>query len=503
MHTKPHWFDTDLPIHPPLRKDIETGVLVVGGGITGITAAFLLQKAGMDVTLLERDSFAERDTGHTTAHLTYMTDTRLSELCRKCGPESARLAWEAGRAAMDLIREQVESLSIDCDLVEVPGYLAAHDPAAADDEWKRLRKEGRMAREMGFEVEFIESDPVRGLPALRFPDQMKFHPRKYLNGLLDEAERLGLRAYERSEVSAFKKDHAEANGHRIGFDQVVIATHVPLQGLAGTVGAAMFQTKLALYSSYAIAARLPHGRIEELIWSDTAEPFNYLRIERGHDEDLAIFGGEDHKTGQANHTSERFEALEGRLAELLPGSFVTERWSGQVIETNDGLPYIGRICERQFIATGFSGNGMTLGTAAAMMARDAILKHANPWAECFDPSRKVWSAVGDYVRENADFPGHLVCDRIGIPSETPEDLMPGCGKVVRWGHEIVAAFRDETGALHLSNAVCPHMGCIFAWNGAERTWDCPCHGSRFRATGAVMGGPAERGLKAIEAAAQP
>lgn len=498
MRTQPHWFDTDLPDHPALREDLEVDVLVVGGGITGITTAYLLRKAGLDVALVERDRLVRRDTGHTTAHLTYMADTRLSELCRRKDREEARLLWDAGRSAMEVIRANVTALGIECDLAEVPGYLAAHSAEAAGAERDRLRDEARLAGELGFPVEFIEADPVHGYPALRVPAQMKFHPRKYLAALVDESVRHGVRFYEQSEARSFRDREVEVNGWTIRFDRVVIATHVPLKGLCGGLGAALFQTKLALYSTYAIAARIPKGSFEEMIWSDTAEPFRYLRIEPGQSEDLAIFGGEDHKTGQADDTAERYEALERRLADWQPGIDVTARWSGQVVETNDGFPFIGTVAVRQFIATGFSGNGTTLGTVAAKMARDWVLGHGNPWTACFDPGRKMQGAFGDYVRENSDFPRRLVCDRISVPREDPADLTSGCGKVVRWHRGIVAAYRDPQGTLHLNDAVCPHLGCIVAWNNAEQTWDCPCHGSRFRATGAVIGGPAERGLHPMD-----
>ena len=497
MDTRPVWLNTALPAFPALDSDITVDTLVIGGGITGITTARLLAAAGVKVALVEREGLAVRDTGHTTAHLTYLTDTRLSYLAATNSPATARVAWLAGMSAMEFIRGTVESLAIDCDFRIVPGYLAADRGRHPGYESSILRQEGELARKMGFDVHFLARDPVNGLPCLLFPEQMKFHPRRYLVALLNEAVGNGAMIYENTEVAAFRDGYVIANGRNITYGNVVIATHVPLQGESGTLGAALFQTKLALYSTYAIAAALPPGQIDELIWSDTADPFNYLRIDHGGGRDIAVFGGEDHKTGQCEDTWECFVKLEERLAEKLPDAVVTHRWSGQVVETMDGLPYIGQTRESQFIATGFSGNGMTFGTVAAMMAHDAVLGISNPWSETFSPSRKVMSSLGEFLNENADYPTRLVADRVGLPGESASSLITCRGKVIEHDSGPVAAYRDEEDGLHLNSAVCPHLGCIVAWNQAEKTWDCPCHGSRFRATGEVIGGPAEKNLKPV------
>lgn len=497
MKTQAYWSHAPLPRFEELKSDLVVDVLVVGGGITGVSALHLLAAEGLRVALVERGTIASGDTGHTTAHLTYMTDTRLSDLARRSGRRAAQAAWEAGAASMGLIRKTVRALDLDCELAVVPGYLAAAASGESDREADRLKDEQRLAREMGFDLAYLERDPVNGLPSLRFPEQMKFHPRKYLAGVLADALRNGAMVYEQTEVGGFGKGHVAANGSKIHYGEVVIATHVPLQGESGTLGSALFQTKLALYSSYAVSATLPPGKWDEMIWSDTADPFNYLRIDRGEYHDLAILGGEDDKTGQSADTVERYRRLDEKMAALDPSAEVNHRWSGQVVETSDGLPFIGRSGERQFVATGFSGNGMTFGTVAAMMARDAVLGVSNPWAETFDPSRKPFRSLPTYVAENVDFPAHFVGDRFGIPADALSTIAPSQGRVIDYDDEPVAAYRDGEGRVHLHTAVCPHLGCIVAWNEAEQTWDCPCHGSRFRATGEVIAGPAEAGLAAV------
>jgi Rieske Fe-S protein len=280
----------------------------------------------------------------------------------------------------------------------------------------------------------------------------------------------------------------------------VITTHVPLVGEAGMIGATLFQTKLAPYSTYAIGARIPGGQWSEASYFDTADPYHYLRIDQGAKHDYAILGGEDHKTGQADDVEERHARLEELLKKLVPSAKVDHRWSGQVIETHDGLPYIGETAQGQFAATGFAGNGMTFGTLAGMMACDAVFERENPWKGIFDVNRKKVQGAWDFVKENVDYPYYLVRDRLtGAEAGSADEIKRGEGKLLKNGGGRVACSRDESGKLTAVSAVCTHMGCIVHWNRVERTWDCPCHGSRFLPTGEVLAGPAESPLEPVDA----
>lgn len=498
MDTHPLWTDLRfMPQYPELEENLEVDVLIIGGGITGVSTAHLLSNCGLSVVLVERGRLGEGDTSHTTAHLTYMTDTRLSDLLSVCGREKTRIAWKAGRAAIEHIQSTSGALDHDVGLTRVPGYLVASGRQDLERERDRLFKEAAEARDMGFDVTPVQSVLPSGAPGIRFEGQMKFHPLKYISGIASLAADRGVRIFEHTNVTSFggEPDNVMANGHRIVFQKVIVATHVPLQGMRGTWRAALFQTKLASYSTYALAARIPKGLLPEMIWSNTEEPFHYLRVDAGEAEDTVIFGGEDHKTGVVADTAACYSRLEEKLGTLVPVSTVTHRWCGQVVETVDGLPYIGENASGQFIATGFSGNGLTFGVAAAIMAADWVEDRRNPWEDCFSPTRVELAALPRYVAENKDFPYHMVKDRLGIP----KDAVPprGEGIVSEINGEKVAVYCAPDGEIHSCSAICPHLGGIVVWNPAELTWDCPCHGSRFTHDGDLIAGPAEKGLEPV------
>jgi glycine/D-amino acid oxidase-like deaminating enzyme/nitrite reductase/ring-hydroxylating ferredoxin subunit len=501
--TIPFWIDTtSFPRFAKLSADERVDVVVIGAGITGLTAASLLIAEGKSVAVLERGRCAEIDTGHTTAHLTMVTDTRLSELVNTFGRDHAQAAWDAGLAAIWQIETNIRERDLDCDFEWVPGYLhAPRDPSTQKDAVD-FQEEATLASELGFDAEFVSDVPLFGGAGVRFDNQARFHPRKYLAGLARAIVAAGGRIYEHTEVSEFCDEPrgVKANGHTVTADDIVIATHNPLMGLTNIASATLFQTKLALYTSYVIAGRVNKGLVPDALFSDTGDPYDYLRIEPHRDYDLVIFGGEDHKTGQADDTNKCFDALQRRLASLLPDIEVTHHWSGQVIETPDGLPYLGRNKDHQYVATGFAGNGMTFGTLGAMIAVDGILGRGNPWTELFDPGRKkIRGGAWDYVTENKDYPYYLIRDRFaGSEGQSLRQVRRGEGKVLDLNGQRVAAYRDQDGTTSLRSAVCTHMGCEVRWNTAERTWDCPCHGSRFKPTGEVLAGPAESPLPEVD-----
>jgi glycine/D-amino acid oxidase-like deaminating enzyme/nitrite reductase/ring-hydroxylating ferredoxin subunit len=500
--TLPYWTDSaSLSIFKRVEDDIEVDVVVVGAGITGLTTAYLLAKAGRRVAVIERARCAEIDTGHTSAHLTMATDARLTDLVQRFGKTHAQAAWDAGLAAIAEIETICGDEQIDCGFERVDGYL--HAPSGrqlAENDVESFRREAALAEEFGFDATFLEEVPFAGGPGIRFEHQARFHPRKYLAGVAKAIRAKGGEIYEHSAADEFVADppRIRVNGHWLHCQDVVIATHNPLVGLADAASATAFQTKLALYTSYVVAGHAPAGRVPDALFWDTGNPYRYLRIERLRDRDLVIYGGEDHKTGQVSKTKACYEHLEQALAESVPEISFTHRWSGQVIETPDGLPYIGRMTEHQYAATGFGGNGMTFGTVSAIVISDAICGRRNPWAELFDPERlAIRRGLWDYVKENLDYPYYMIRDRFaGARGKSVRTLRRGEGRIIDREGTAVAAYRNQSGAVTLRSATCTHMGCVVAWNEAERTWDCPCHGSRFTPDGSVISGPAEGPLPA-------
>jgi glycine/D-amino acid oxidase-like deaminating enzyme/nitrite reductase/ring-hydroxylating ferredoxin subunit len=500
LDTTPLWLEASLPPFGRLDRNLDVDVLIVGGGITGLTAAYLLTLAGKRVALVERDQLARVDSGHTTAHLTMVTDSPMSDLVDRFGRDHATAVWDAGLAAIVQIDQARRRERIDCDFAWVPGYLhggSGRDAPRGDD---FFRREAALAEELGFDASFVDDVPIAGGPGVQFAGQARFHPVKYFAGLATAIVRHGGQIFERSAAEEFSADRrVRVNGHTVRYGDVVLATHTPLQGNDGTVSALLFQTKIALYTSYVVAAEVAKGRAPDVLLWDTDDPYRYYRIEPHAGRDLVIYGGEDHKTGQADDPAARFRPLERAVSALFPGAAIARRWSGQVVETPDGLPYIGRSADHQFVATGYSGNGMTFGTLGGMMAADFVLGLRNPWRDLFSPDRTVIRGMWDYIKENVDYPYYLVRDRFaGAESRTLRGIPRGEGRVVELNGRKVAAFRSEEGELCACSAVCTHLSCIVDWNDAEKTWDCPCHGSRFSPDGAVISGPAEAPLEAMK-----
>ncbi|HUR35134.1 MAG TPA: FAD-dependent oxidoreductase [Vicinamibacterales bacterium] len=502
-HTTPYWSTSAaLPPFARLSGDAEADVVVIGGGITGLTAGYLLARAGKKVIVLERGRCAATDTGHTSAHLTMVTDTRLRDLVKSFGRTHAQAVWDAGLAAIATIDDIVREHDIDASFQWVDGYLHAPLDSTGSDQSQEFEAEAALAGELGFDAEYVESVPLMGHPGVRFPGQARIHPRQYLAGVAKALVALGGRIHEHSEAGEFCTDprRVMVDGHAVTCDDVIIATHNPLVGFGGMAGATLFQTKLALYTSYVIAGRVARGVLPDALWWDTADPYRFVRIEPRRDHDVVIFGGEDHKTGQQDDTEACYRRLEERLRALIPTVHLTHRWSGQVIETPDGLPYIGQSAEHQYSATGYGGNGLTFGTLGGMMMSDAVLGRSNPWTELFDPGRKaITRGLWDYITENVDYPYYLIRDRFaGAEAKSLRAVKRGEGKIIERKGAKVAAFRDKAGSVTLLSAICTHMGCTVGWNTAEQTWDCPCHGSRFTVTGDVISGPAETPLPKAE-----
>lgn len=504
------WMATaETPHEAALSEDTRADVVIIGAGIAGMTTAYLLAREGKSVVVLDDGPIGGGMTERTTAHLVNVLDDRYYELERLHGESGARLAAESHTAAVDRIEAIVNEEKIDCEFERLAGYLFTPPDEKAEQE---LEDELKAAHRAGLtETEWAERAPLKDFDTgrcLRFPRQAQFHPLKYLNGLERAIKRDGGRIYTQthaSNIEGGKDAHVETeSGHVVRAGQVVVATNTPVNDRVA------IHTKQAPYITYVIGARVPRGSVERALYWDTPDPYHYVRIESvggqgvaaEQSHDILIVGGEDHKTGQADDARERYERLESWARERWPMiESIEYRWSGQVMEPVDGLAFIGRNpldSDNVFIATGDSGNGMTHGTIAGILITDLIQGRENKWAELYDPSRKTLKALPEFAKENLNVAAQYADLVTPGDVDSTDEIKPGEGAIIRHGLSKVAAYRDEAGTLHQRSAVCVHLGCIVDWNSTEKTWDCPCHGSRFDALGAVLQGPANKDLNPVD-----
>lgn len=479
----------------PLAGDAEADVCVVGAGIAGMTAAYLLAKAGRRVVVLEKDAVGAGETGQTTAHLSSALDDYYHVLEKVHGERGARLAFESHHGAIDAIGRIVEEEGIECDFRRLDGFWFL-DPSKTRE---FLEDELAAARRAGAEAELLEripGVPFDSGPALRFGGQGQFHALRYLDGLTRAVVRLGGRIHTGTrvtEVEGGERARASGEGFAVRTGAVLVCTNPPVHDRFA------LHTKQAPYRTFAIAGRVPAEAVPEALFWDTLEAYHYVRtapVEGEPGKRWVIVGGEDVKQAHADDAEERFARL---LAWARPRFGVREaelRWSGMVMEPFDFMAFIGADPagrENVYVATGDSGHGITHGTIAGIVLSDAVLGRENPWADLYEPSRKTLSAASlmEFARENLDVAAQLTrLAPMGGDVDDASEVAPGCGAVVQRGLKKVAVYRDEQGVAHELSALCTHLGCVVGWNSEERSWDCPCHGSRFGPTGEVLTGPA-------------
>ncbi len=495
MPTHSIWHDTfAVPDRPALGEDLTTDVCVIGAGIAGLSVAYALVRAGKRVVVVEKGQIGSGESGRTTAHLTNALDDRYSRLEKARGRESARICAEAHSAAIDFIEEIVTNEKIDCDFTRLDGFLFL----GGDDGPQLLDDELEAARRAGLNVSRVDRVPDRELnvgPALRFPKQGRFHILKYLAGLAGAIEAYGGRIFGNTRVEKIEGGWpamvTTTDEKTVTADDVVVCTNSPISDMYVT------HAKMAPYRTFVVAFAVPKGAVVDALYWDTPDPYHYVRIQPLDDtRDALIVGGEDYKTAHEDDGGARFSCLEEwtRARFTLAGERIAQ-WSGQCLQTDDYLALIGANpdgAEHIWLATGDSGMGMTHGTIAGLLLPALLDGRVHPWAKEFDPKRITLHGreLGTLAKENADValqlgdyvtPGQ-VDDVASIPS--------GEGRVIRRGVHKIAAYKDEAGRVHERSAACTHLKCIVDWNTAEKSWDCPCHGSRFDPYGKVLNGPA-------------
>jgi glycine/D-amino acid oxidase-like deaminating enzyme/nitrite reductase/ring-hydroxylating ferredoxin subunit len=478
--------------YPALTGELEVDVVVIGGGIAGLTTAWLLKQEGKRVAVVEMHRLLTGQTGQTTAHLTELLDTPYATLMTDFGEKGARMAAESSRAAIEKIAGLVERLRISCGFQRLPGFRYAE----TEQEARELEREATAARQAGLMCSLTEEVPLpyRVRLALRVEDQAQFHPREYLLALAEGVQGDGSYIFEETQVVELN----EGVPCRVHTSKGVITCRDVVEATTTPLNRVFLHTKLYPYRTYAVAARLA-APLEAGLYYDSQDPYHYIRTQRVEGVDYLIVGGEDHKVGTEEDTERCFKALEEYTRRRFPVTELTHRWSGQVIEPADGLAYIGRNSGSRhvWVATGFSGTGMTFGTLSGMILTDLILGRQNPYAALYDATRvKPKAGAKDFIQENAEVAFRFVADRLAKPQgHDLSEVPPGEGRILEVDGKKVAVFREEQGgAVHAVSPVCTHLGCHVHWNKAERSWDCPCHGSRFSPTGEVLNGPAVKGL---------
>ena len=499
------WMATnDAPVFAPLTADAHAGACIVGAGIAGLTTAWRLAREGVDVVVLDEHDLHGGQTARTTGHLCDALDDRYFTLEQLHGQHGARVAAHSHGVAVDTIQHICEAEEIDCAFHRVDGYLVRGE---GDPHTDVLQREFDAARRAGLDVDLLDHAPgafERFGPALRFPRQARFDALAYTTGLARAIVRMGGRIHTHSHVvkidGGANAGATTDTGARVQCRDVVVAANVPFNDRLA------IHTKQAAYRTYVIALRLDPGTVPDALLWDTLDPYHYVRIAPARNGCWLLVGGEDRKTGQDDATAVHYEVLESWARDRFPMALdVGYRWSGQVIEPIDGLGFLGHnpgFADNVYVATGDSGNGLTHGTIAGLIVADLIVDGESPWRALYAPNRHTLRAADNFVRETLNFIPYYSEWLSAGDIEGLDALPAGEGAVLRRGLHKIAAFRDNEGTLHLHSATCPHLGCVVHFNDAERSWDCPCHGSRFDAVdGSCLNGPAAHGLAPLDAPA--
>lgn len=492
-----YWLDsTPQPDYPVLNKDIKIDVAIIGGGIAGISTAYFLNKQGISVAVLEADHILQGTTGHTTAKITSQHGLIYSKIINKLGSELAQQYAEANQTAIKTIEKLVHEHNIECDYVPQPAYVYT----LQDDYVDKIRQEAEAASSLGIKATYLEETPLP-FPvkaAVRFNDQAQFHPRKFLLPLAKLMVEKGVQVFEQSRIIDIEEENGQYHlmtdqGNKVTAGKVIIATHYPFYNKTG-----LYFTRIYAERSYVVAVqakeKYPGG-----MYITAENPGRSLRSQVFNQGELILVGGEHHKTGQGPDTVEHYESLIDFAAETFSIENIPYRWSAQDCMTLDNIPYVGQFTSNtpnMYIATGYGKWGMTNSIASALLLKDLIINQSSPWQDVYNPFRPTIAAsVKNFVVENLNVAKELISGKIG-PLPQDVDVEPGEGKVIEVNGQRAGAYKDEQANLHVINTTCTHMGCELNWNSAEKTWDCPCHGSRFTYDGDIVEGPAVKPLNA-------
>ncbi|WDF46057.1 FAD-dependent oxidoreductase [Chryseobacterium sp. KACC 21268] len=491
---KSFWeISSETEIQPTVnRTDYDT--VIVGAGITGITLAKELQNRGRSCLLIEKENPGFGTTGGTTAHINNFFDASYDEIISDFGKESAILLADAAKESMLHIKQNIIRYHISCEYNDCSSFLFS----AEDNQMEKLEKILESHQQVGIETTQTYSIPF-GLEfkkAIEIKGQAQFHPLRYINKLLKEYVKRGGAVATGSQVT----DHQNKDGvitirtdnhSTYTAKNLVWATHIP-------PGNNRFSVMLAPYRSYVVTVKLSNPVHSMAQAADLYDPYHYMRYHKSNDDHYLIVGGFDHKTGDEDDTEKPFQDLMAYVNDNFTYQEVAAKWSSQFYQPADGLPYIGRMPgeDNIYIATGFTGNGMTFGTMTSLIIPDLLDDKESELAKLLSPARiKPLASAAGLFDEVFNASVHFIKDKFSADKiEELKEIKAGTGRIVKFEGKTYAAYRDQKAAIHLLSPICPHTGCTVKWNPSEVSWDCPCHGSRFDINGKLLNGPALKGL---------
>ena len=480
--------------YPPLKEDIKVDIAIVGGGMVGVTTAYQLRNEELNIAILEADNLLSSTTAHTTGKLTSQHSLIYDKIKSQRGKELARQYADANEAAIKEVKRIADEHGIDCDYLSESAYIYTED----DKYIGKIKDEVEAASSLGIKASYIEDIPfdIAIKAGVKFENQAQFHPRKFLLGLADIIDNDGVAIYEDSRVVNMEEDEGDyllmtSQGKKVRARKVIIASHYPFYNKPS-----MYYARIYVERSYILAIKAKE-KYPSGMYINAEEPSRSLRNQDTKDGELILVVGETHKSGQGEDTSIHYENLLNFASQLFTIEDVPYRWSTQDCMTVDGVPYIGYYTDDSpnlYIATGFQKWGMTNSIVSAMILKDLIVEGESPWQDVYNPSRKtITASAKELISQGVNVAGQLIDGKLSkLPDEL--DLELGEAQVYKSDGERIGVFKDDEGKLHFVDTTCTHMGCELNWNSAEKSWDCPCHGSRFTYGGDIIQGPAVRPL---------
>lgn len=491
---KSYWLDsTSDTSYSSLEEDIDVDVAIVGGGLAGISTAWFLKQEGIKVAVLEADKIGAATTGHSTAKITSQHDLIYAHIWEEFGQELARQYSEANETAVRVMAEIIKENGIECDYQEKSAYVYTQEDKYID----KIQKEAETAEKLGIRADYLDrlDLPFAVKAAVRFRGQAQFHPRKYVLALAERIQGDGCYIFENTPAVAIEEGKSKTvllkNGKRVTAEKLVIASHFPFHDGLGLYFARMYPDR-----SYILGVKT-HDKLPDGMYVTAESPGRSLRTQKDGDTELLLVAGEHHKTAQGEPEDNHYRNLSAFAQSAYKVLDIPYKWSTQDYSTIDKIPYIGKIRSGStniFVATGFRKWGISSSTVSALLIRDLIVKGQSPWQDVYSPQRAIkLSSAGKLVSINADVAKYLISGKLS--RTIPGSLQPGEGRIMEIDGRKVGAYREVSGQFHAVDPTCTHLGCELEWNSGEKSWDCPCHGSRFSHEGIILEGPALKPLQ--------